>query len=71
MRQEEALERAVDRSEKGRSRTSSPSQDLADAAVADPELPGDVAGPDALVSHVHDALPDHLRKRASINKHST
>lgn len=61
----------MDWSEKGRSRTSSPSQDLADAAVADPELPGDVAGPDALVSHVHDALPDHLRKRASINKHST
>lgn len=62
----------MDRSgKKGGSRTSSPSQDLADAAVADPELPGDVAGPDALVSHVHDALPDHLRKRASINKHST
>ncbi len=48
-----------------------PSQDLADAAVADAELPGDVAGPNPLVGHVHNALPDHLRKRASINKHST
>lgn len=49
----------------------SPAQDLADAAVADSELPGDVTGPNPLMGHVHDALPDHFRKWAAINKHST
>lgn len=48
----------------------SPSQDLADTAVADTELAGDVTGTHALVGHVHDALPDHLRKRTAVHKHS-
>ncbi len=48
-----------------------PAQDLADAAVADPQLAGDVAGSHSLVCHVHDPLPDDLRERASIYKHAT
>lgn len=48
----------------------SPAQDLADTAMADPQLTGDVTGPNALMSHVHNALPDDLRERASIYKHA-
>lgn len=53
-----------------RLRGGSPSQDLADAAVTDAQLSGDVTRPDPLVGHVHDALSDHLRKRAPIYKHA-
>lgn len=38
-----------------------PAQDLADAAVADPQLPGDVAGSHPLVSQLHYPLPHHVR----------
>lgn len=48
----------------------SPAQDLADTAMADPQLTGDVAGPNTLMSHVHNALPDDLRERAPIYKHA-
>lgn len=46
-----------------------PAQDLADAAVADPQLSGDVAGPDALVGQLHDPLPHHVREGSAVHKH--
>lgn len=38
-----------------------PAQDLADAAVADPQLPGNVTGSHPLVSQLHDPLSHHVR----------
>ncbi|TNN83773.1 hypothetical protein EYF80_005949 [Liparis tanakae] len=46
-----------------------PAQDLADAAVADPQLSGDVAGPDALVGQLHYPLPHHVREGSAVHKH--
>lgn len=38
-----------------------PAEDLADTAVADPELPRYVAGSHPLVSQLHYPLPHHIR----------
>ena len=36
--------------------------------MADPQLSGDVAGPDALVGELHDALPHHVGERPPVDK---
>lgn len=48
----------------------SPPQDLADAAVTDPQLPGDVTGPDSLVGQLHYPLSDHVREGSAVHKHA-
>ena len=45
-----------------------PAKDLADTAMADSELAGDVAGPHALVGQVHDALTHHFRQGSAVHK---
>lgn len=35
-----------------------PTENFGDAAVGNPQLPGDHAGPDAVVSHLHDFMTD-------------
>jgi hypothetical protein len=45
-----------------------PGQDLGDAAVRDPELSRDVAGPDAIVGQLHDPLADDVRKGAAVDE---
>lgn len=47
-----------------------PAQDLADTAVTDTQLPGDVTGPHPLMGQVHDALAHTSRQRAPIHKGS-
>lgn len=39
----------------------SPAQDLADAAVTDPQLSGDVTGSDSLMRELHDSLAHDVR----------
>lgn len=46
-----------------------PAEDLADAAVADAQLPGDVARSNPLVSQLHDALAHHVREGSSVDEH--
>jgi len=36
--------------------------------VRDPELPGDVAGPDPVVSELDDPLPDDVGKRSAVDE---
>lgn len=36
-------------------------EDFGDAAVGNPQLPGDDAGPDAVVRHLHDLVSDVVR----------
>lgn len=38
-----------------------PAKDFADTAMADPELSGDVTGPDPLVRELHYSLPHNIR----------
>ena len=49
----------------------SPAEDFGDTSMGDPELPGDVAGPHPLVGKLHDPLANHVRKGATIHKHSS
>ena len=39
--------------------------------MADPELSGDVAGPDPLVGHVNDPLSHHVGQGPSVYEHAT
>lgn len=43
-------------------------EDFGDAAVGDAELPGDHAGPDAVVSHLHDLVADVVGQRAPVDE---
>ncbi len=45
-----------------------PVQDLADAAVADPELPGDDARPDPRRRHLHNLEPDLVGQGAAVDE---
>lgn len=47
-----------------------PAKDFADTTMADPKLPGDVAGPDTLMSKFHYPLADYIREWPSIHKNS-
>lgn len=49
----------------------SPAQYLADAAVADPELAGDVTRTYALMGQLHYPLPHHVRQGPPVYKHPT
>lgn len=46
-----------------------PAENLADAAMADSELSGNVAGPDSVVSQLHDPLPHHVGQGTTVHKH--
>lgn len=47
-----------------------PAKDFADTTMADPKLPGDVAGPDTLMSKFHYPLADYIWEWPSIHKNS-
>ena len=47
----------------------SPAEDFGDTSMGDPELPGDVAGPDPLVGQLHYPLPHHVRQGTTVHKH--
>ena len=47
-----------------------PIKNLADTAVADPELPADDAGPHAGGRHLDDLQPDVIRERPAVDKDS-
>lgn len=44
-------------------------EDLGDAAVRDPQLSGDDAGPDPVVSHLHYLVSDVIGQRPAVNEH--
>lgn len=46
-----------------------PGQDLGHAAVGDPQLPADVAGPHAELRQLHDPQPHRVGKRPAVNEH--
>ena len=46
-------------------------QDLADAAVAHPQLPADHTGPDALSRHLHDLQADMVGQGTTIDENAT
>lgn len=46
-----------------------PGQDLGDAAVGHPELPGDVAGSDAQLGQLDDPDPDVVGQGPAVDKH--
>lgn len=43
-------------------------EDLGDAAVGDPQLPGDDAGPDPVVGHLHYLVSDVVGQRPAVDK---
>ena len=45
-----------------------PGEDLGDASVADPELPGDVAGAHAVVRQLDDPLADDVGQRPPVDE---
>lgn len=45
-----------------------PAEDFGNAAVGDPQLPGDHAGPDAVVSHLHDLMADVVGQWAPVDE---
>lgn len=45
-----------------------PAQDFGHAAVGDPQLAGNDAGPDPVVGQLHDLVSDVVRKRPAINE---
>ena len=45
-----------------------PGEDLGDASVADPELPGDVAGAHAVVRQLDDPLADDVGQRTPVDE---
>ena len=47
-----------------------PGEDLGDASVADPELPGDVAGAHAVVRQLDDPLADDVGQRPPVDEHA-
>lgn len=56
--------------ERGRQLMALPAQDLAHAAVRDPELPRDVAWPDTLMRQLHDPLPYDIRQWTAVDEHA-
>lgn len=46
-----------------------PTENFGDAAVGNPQLPGDHAGPDAVVSHLHDFMTDVVGQRSAVDEH--
>ena len=38
--------------------------------MRDPQLPGDVAGPDPVVSEFHDPLPDDVGQRSAVDENA-
>jgi hypothetical protein len=49
----------------------SPGQDLGHAAMGNPQLPGDVARPNTVVSQLHYSLPYNVRQRPAVHKNAT
>jgi hypothetical protein len=47
-----------------------PAEDLGDAAVADAELSGDVAGADALMGELYDAGTDDIGQGSSVDENA-
>lgn len=47
-----------------------PGQDLADTTMADPQLPRDVARPDAQLCELHYSQPDRVRQRSTVHEHT-
>lgn len=45
-----------------------PAKNFADTTMADPKLPGDVAGPDTLMGKFHYPLADYIWEWPSIHK---
>ena len=48
-----------------------PREYLGDTAVADPELPGDVARPHSVVRQLDDPLPDDVGQRPPVDEDAT
>lgn len=47
-----------------------PGQDLADTAMADPQLPRDVARPDTQLGELHYSQPNRVRQRSAVHEHA-
>lgn len=45
-------------------------QDLRDAAVGHAQLAGDNAGPNAVMGHLHDLVPDVVGERPAVDEHA-
>ena len=48
-----------------------PGEDLGHAAMRNPQLPGDVTRPNAVMCQLHYSLPYNVRQRPSVHKNAT
>lgn len=62
---------AADRARQYAARLVVPGQDFADTTMADPQLPRDVARPDAQLCQLHYSQPDRVRQGSPVHEHAT